>query len=294
MICVIGSGPAAVACIAPLVAKGVKVRVLDIGNRLDQTTVRRVESLAGQMPSQWNQSDIANIKGNMDFSTKGIPLKLSFGSDFPYHPPSLGTQYEGKDVGSLPSFALGGLSNVWGAAMLPYRDADILTWPIHSEELAPHYEAIANLTGLAARGDDLAKYFPLYSSHIHSVDMSTQAQSFLKDLERSRHQLHNKGIIFGQSRLAFIPSLLRPDHQCQSCTLCMYGCPYGVIFNSATLINHWIASGAIEYMDQRIVGTVQEAENEVIVSGTTTQGKIFEERFRNVSFWLLDYFQAQP
>jgi hypothetical protein len=33
--------------------------------------------------------------------------------------------------------ARGGLSNVWGAAMLPYRDADIADWPIKSAIACP-------------------------------------------------------------------------------------------------------------------------------------------------------------
>ena len=282
MICVIGSGPAAVACIAPLIQKGIKVRVLDIGNRIDDTTATRVRSLANQRPDQWSRSDVLGIKGNINPSRKGIPIKLSFGSDFSYRTPSWGVQYECKEVGSLPSFALGGLSNVWGAAMLPYRDEDIPTWPIDAQELAPHYEAVAHLTGLAATPDDLEPYFPLYSSHLHSIEMSTQAQSLLKDLQHSRHQLRNKGIVFGRSRLAFTPSLLQPQTHCQYCTLCMYGCPYGVIFNSATLIKQWIATGAIEYIDQRIVDTIEETGGKTIVKGRTTDGELFQEEYERV------------
>jgi hypothetical protein len=33
-------------------------------------------------------------------------------------------------IGVRPSLARGGLSNGWGAAMLPYLDADIPDWPI--------------------------------------------------------------------------------------------------------------------------------------------------------------------
>ena len=282
MICVIGSGPAAVACIAPFIKQGIKVRVIDIGHRLDETTTAQVSSLATQTPAQWSSSDISRLTQNKSRSYRGIPLKLSFGSNFPYRTPSFGMEYACKKVASLPSYALGGFSNVWGGAMLPYRAPDIATWPIDVEELAPHYEAVVNLTGLAATHDDLERYFPLYASHIHSLNMSTQAESLLKDLQHSREPLRHEGIIFGRSRLAFTPSVLEPQTKCQYCTLCMSGCPYGVIFNSSMLIKYWSASGAIQYVDQCIVETIRETGDDIVIKGRTTHGEMFEEHAQRV------------
>ena len=52
--------------------------------------------------------------------------------------------------GLKPSFARGGLSNGWGASVLPYHAKDFEGWPIGLADLAPHYQAIAPVIGMAA------------------------------------------------------------------------------------------------------------------------------------------------
>jgi len=279
---VIGSGPAAVAAIAALIKKGIKVRVLDVGHQIDGVTAAKVQSLVVQEPTAWNKENLSAIKGKVTTSTKGLSQKLSFGSDFPYRVPSYGVQYESQNTGILPSFALGGLSNVWGAAMLPYCNDDISDWPIQEKDLAVHYQAVADLTGLAAEKDDLEKIFPLYTSKAHSLKPNAQIQKFLKDLNSSRDRLWQKKIIFGRSRLAFSSSSLTSGCSCQYCTLCMHGCPYNVIFNSSTLINHWKAAGLIEYVDQKIVTHVEEKNHQVAVHGISLEGIPFKEHFDRV------------
>ena len=58
----------------------------------------------------------------MAADARGVPLKLVFGSDFPYCETAEKIPWHNHGTGLKPSLALGGLSNVWGAAMLPYRE----------------------------------------------------------------------------------------------------------------------------------------------------------------------------
>ena len=46
--------------------------------------------------------------------------------------------------------------------MLPHRDEDIADWPVKNSELAKHYRAVTEITGLAAQHDDLEEIFPLH------------------------------------------------------------------------------------------------------------------------------------
>ena len=64
--CVIGSGPAGVACAKALLARGADVHMLDA------------------QPAAWDPVQAAGLKSGLDADTTGIPLKLVFGSDFPY------------------------------------------------------------------------------------------------------------------------------------------------------------------------------------------------------------------
>src|SRR6185312_11694724 len=94
---------------------------------------------------------VARLKENNAPTSKGLPQKLLYGSDFPYRDSELHVPCSFDDVGLRPSLAQGGLSNVWGAALMPYIDSDISDWPIKSAELAKHYSAALKLSGMAAR-----------------------------------------------------------------------------------------------------------------------------------------------
>ena len=83
-----------------------------------------------------------------------------------------------------PSLALGGLSNVWGAAMLPYAAGDLDGWPLRLTDLAPHYSAALRLTGFAAGRDALEKTFPFYAENAASLRMSRQASRLWQNLQK--------------------------------------------------------------------------------------------------------------
>ena len=93
--------------------------MLDAGVTLEPERLGLVEKLKSREPAQWNPDDVAAYQAGMNPDVGGVPLKLAFGSDFPYREADahLGLQYD--KVGLRPSFAKGGLSNVWGATMMP-------------------------------------------------------------------------------------------------------------------------------------------------------------------------------
>ena len=88
-------------------------------------------------------------------------------------------KFRGADHGTglKPSLALGGLSNVWGAAMLPYRDEDISDWPIKNSDLTQHYRAVTEITGLAAQRDDLEEIFPLHCENLGNTSIKPPGES---------------------------------------------------------------------------------------------------------------------
>jgi hypothetical protein len=61
----------------------------------------------------------------------------------------------GQYLRIFKSESLGGLTNYWGATMLPFTDREMSRWPISSKALDPYYEQMAHLVGLAARPDAL-------------------------------------------------------------------------------------------------------------------------------------------
>ena len=261
MHCVIGSGAAGVACSKALLARGGQVLMLDAGLELEPERARLASQLAGTKPSAWTNGAVAALKGGMTAGAKGIPHKLLFGSDFPYRETKEQIPWEGHGVDLYPSLALGGLTNTWGAAMLPHRDTDIADWPIKNADLEEHFRAVTEFTGLAAQHDDLEELFPLHCPNPGPLQPSLQADLLLRNLNRHRDHLQAQGWHFGRARVA-----VRAAH-CVYCGLCMYGCPYGCIYNSADLVREMRAGKNFQYQRDVIVTTLRESGGKVFIAG---------------------------
>jgi choline dehydrogenase-like flavoprotein len=267
MHCIIGSGPAGVACAKALLARGADVLLLDAGIGLESERAQIVRELSQKKSSEWNSNQIAAIKGDVSATAKGIPLKKIFGSDFPYRETEEKIPWRGTGIGLQPSLALGGLSNVWGAAMLPHRDEDISDWPIKNSDLAQHYRAVANITGLAARRDDLEEIFPLHSRNPQPLKSSQQAELLLQNLNRHREKLRARGWHFGQSRLAVRAADSANGKGCVYCGLCMSGCVYGCIYNSADTVRELQREKNFRYEPNIIVTRLRENSEKVFIEG---------------------------
>jgi len=58
--------------------------MLDAGLELEPDRARIVRQCVRTRPAAWNPNQIATLKGGMAADATGVPLKLVFGSDFPY------------------------------------------------------------------------------------------------------------------------------------------------------------------------------------------------------------------
>jgi choline dehydrogenase-like flavoprotein len=267
MHCVIGSGPAGVACAKALLARGVEVLMLDAGIELEPERAQIVRELGAQKPSQWRPGCVAVLKEGLSVPDKSIPQKLAFGSDYPYRDAGKHAPWRGNGATVRPSLALGGFSTVWGAAMLPYRDADLADWPVKSGELTPHYRAVLAFTGLAAQRDDLADWFPLHCENPGALQLSRQAEALLQRLELHRATLRESGWRFGRARLALRAADSPRGSGCVYCRLCLYGCPYGCIYSSADTVRELRANPNFKYQGDVIVAQLRENSGRVFIAG---------------------------
>ena len=267
MHCVIGSGPAGVACAKALLARGANVLMLDAGLELEPERAKIVRQLAGAKPSAWPAADLAAVKGKMEASAKGIPLKLAFGSDFPYRETEKNILRQNHGTGIIPSLALGGLSNVWGSAMLPHPDADIADWPVKSADLEKHYRAVTGFTGLSGQHDDLEELFPLHCENPGVLHSSRQANLIFGNLKRHRDTLRERGWRFGRARVAVRAADGAKGAGCIHCGFCMYGCPYGCIYNSADTVRELRLDKNFQYQRDVIVTKLRENSEKVFIEG---------------------------
>jgi choline dehydrogenase-like flavoprotein len=251
-----------------LVKRGYQVTMLDGGVELETDRALMLKQLERQDAASWDAATIQRLKENMQSGTSGVALKYVYGSDFPYRETDTFIPRSATHAGIVSSLAKGGLSNVWGAAVLPYASEDIVDWPISIDELAPHYRAVLGFMRIAAADDALSSRFPLYCDNFHALPQSRQIEKFLADLRKNRQQLNARGFLFGGARVAV--SAQNPHgYACAACGLCTYGCPYGLIYNSATTLDELIAYPGFTYVPDVVVTKLTEAGDEVTIQATS-------------------------
>jgi choline dehydrogenase-like flavoprotein len=233
---VIGSGPSGVAVAEALLAAGRRVTLIDAGGMLAPDRIAAKQKLAASDPASWTPADLAFLKAP-PMRPGEVPEKSSFGSTYPYDPPVGATAHETHGAGIKSSYAVGGLSSVWGSALLPFRAADMMGWPITPLDLRDGYAAAARSMPLSARVDDLAADFPLHRDPGPALPRSRQARILLDRMAAHRDRLRSEGIGFGQSRLAV------DAPGCVRCGLCLAGCPRDLIHSTRGTLDRLRAAG---------------------------------------------------
>ena len=266
MVLVLGSGPAGVACASALLEAGEKVTMLDAGLELEPSRRSQLVNLQSMSSISWTKETAGFLRDGMEAARDGIPMKLAYGSDFAYRDPT-GQPITLDGAYGKPSYARGGLSNVWGASVLPYRTEDMSDWPITASDLAPHYRAALAMMPFAARHDGLEEQFPLYHDNPGMLSGSSQAEALLSDLELTASQLSARGVRFGASRLAVQAEGAGGNAGCVHCGMCLYGCPYEFIYNSAHAVDRLRGNSAFTYRPGVVVERLDEVSSQVEVTG---------------------------
>lgn len=272
-IAVIGSGLASTAAVQELIERGVRPTIIDIGLGLDEARSQVVDRMSSRSKEEWDNIDIATITENPTVNDgSDIPKKLVFGSDYIY-----GTAKDEsplKHNGIVPpfSFAKGGFSAGWGAAVLPPDDNDISDWPVKNEELAPYFKKVLSGRPYSARDDELSLDFPILDAGKPSLRLTQGNEMLLSDLRRSG--LLKKGrLVFGQSRLMVRATDGDGRKGCKYCGYCMSGCVYGAIYKASDDIDRYIANRKVDYIGNAAVQTIRQSGGVVTVSFINEEGR---------------------
>jgi choline dehydrogenase-like flavoprotein len=271
MFYVVGSGPSGVSCAYALLRQGCAVTMLDSGLTLESFRARKLQRIQEAGPASWTGSEAIFLREGRKAGLRGIPVKLAYGSDFPYRRVDGGATVIARTGANLrSSFARGGFSHVWGSAVMPYIAADMRDWPIGLERLAPHYKAVFDFMPLAAREDKLTRSFPLYSRSFEALKTSQQAEALLQDLDKNEAALNKMGIEFGGARVAVWAR--QNGHKCVQCALCLYGCPYQLIYCSSATLQDVARFTNFHYVPGVHVQRVQETPGGVKIISNPVSG----------------------
>nr|WP_070959184.1 GMC oxidoreductase [Hyphomonas sp. Mor2] len=242
---VIGSGPAGVSAAMALIARGQSVTLLDGGKTLPENLRDRQNTFADKAADTWSDEDALNWQ-QPQLEHSG-DLAMRFGSTHAQTPlddlfaPE--TPFSGRS-----SHASGGLSNVWGAAVLPYRQQDIAAWPVTADELASHYQAVSRFMPISGTsGGDLQDLFTAFdAAALTALPSGPQASALLDRLADRREALRAAGVFFGPSRQAVRDS-------CFLCGQCLHGCPWSLIYSAEQTLTELRRSERFTYRPGAIV-----------------------------------------
>ena len=223
--------------------------------------------MAATSPRMWQPSDLALTRFSAE-GASGRGYKRLFGSDLAFRDDGVLRLSADPRVGTRPSYALGGLSNVWGSGLLPYTDRDLAGWPITAKDLADGYRAVLDFVPYAAEEDEFAERYPLLRAPDGPLLRTQAGEALLARLRRHRAALSAAGYCFGATRLAVRVGHPAPSRGCVYCGHCLDGCPYGHIYNAAQTIDELRRQGLIEYRSGLHVDRVFERDRQVLIEAT--------------------------
>ncbi len=251
--CVVGSGPTGLTCAYILLKRGIRVTMLDFGNIPKGAAHENID----RYQTNVNRDDLISVKdlklNRRSRETDIIPTRADF--IFNYFYADTHQFIIGQKTNAIAniSLAMGGLSNLWGGAILPATAPDIADWPISLDDLKPFYQEILEFMPLSAVDDGLARKFEFHAGRPHNFPLGPQAAELLGDLESSQPDLESSGIYFGRAKLAIDPGLpvSHPNYT------------YGAIFNSAVAMKNLMKNENFKYIPEIFVKEIKESGEEV-------------------------------
>ena len=228
---IVGSGPSGVSAAWPLVEAGVDVVMLDAGTpRASEIPAERpdlVDIRAGGA-GMWRyllRPDLSGLRQTADTSPK---IRCAMGVDFEAGYLS-GNHLAPSGYTTIGALAVGGLSNVWGANVPAYDDADLDGFPISPADLAPSYHVIAGRVGVSRNADD---------THVNGMAVPSQPGLPLSGIAGAvyaRYQAAKDamGLAMAPVRNAVLTEAAHGRAACNLCGTCMWGCGRNAIYNSA-------------------------------------------------------------
>lgn len=284
-VAVIGSGVTGVFAARVLAARGLKVTILDVGETLDAERQAAVAKLRDLDPSEWPADQRNLISTNATMGGEELPKKMHFGSDYIYAADRSFAHVVANRAGRAPypTFARGGFSNIWGAAVLPPDACDMADWPVSRSTMEPYFRQVAAQLPLCGDGGTLARSFPTYKSFVGRLDPGPQGLSLLKDLERAAERLMAENVLYGPARLAIHTTAEEAEVlPCNGCGQCFTGCVRGSIFSTLPMLEGMVRRGEITYRGGLFVRALREDDDKAHVEVLDLREGSRELRFNAV------------
>jgi ferredoxin len=260
-IAIVGTGAAGLGVLTALIdkKKDFKIVVFDIGDNI--APKNKVDSSDNNQILQYYSQVYRDIRRNNSFEFP--PPKTHFAEKIPRQP-------VGKKLKIFKSRAFGGLTNYWGATMLPLTDREMKGWPIKKEDLYPYYEKISELVGLSSGDDDLNKYFKRDFSTRPAIRPVDILEKLDKVVHQNSHQ--NNYHFFSGSNRCGLETREGRSNSCVYCGQCLAGCFNDSIYSSRMSIKKYLNDPRVEYIQEKVI----KISNDNFSSVITETGRVYK------------------
>ncbi len=265
---VVGSGAAGTWAAFELAREGRRVLVLDVG----------LKPLA-QPPLSARFADLRRSNPHDDPELLGKRFESLSNVVGPYQSPKLNAPRfrfvtdRAGELGPLrsdgstitQSFAYGGLANAWGAGTYRFTTDDLRHFPLPVGALEPFYDEITRTIGISGTDDDLSAHFGSSAGLQPPLRLDRLATHALSGYERQRARFRADGFTIGRPRLAVLSEALNGRPACTYDNLSFWEPRLKYVYIPAWTLDPLIASGAIDYLDQKLVLSFSEVDGGVDV-----------------------------
>lgn len=240
---VIGSGASGGMAAWNLTRKGIKVLLLDAGQRF-----KKSDFWIHMFPYEYRERiRKGEIPPRVFLNTKEQPYLTS--PDQPF------------DL--VRVWGIGGKTNVWGRVSLRYSDLDFksaerdgweIPWPISYKDVAPYYDKVEQLIGVCG-GDDDSEVLPGSKYHLPPPNFRCGEVLLKKAAGRS-------GIPVVNVRRAVLTRNHNGFAKCHYCGRCGDGCDTSSFFNAGDyLIDPALKTGKLEIKNNAVVARILVDKN---------------------------------
>jgi hypothetical protein len=230
-ITVIGSGATALSVLDVVASRpGVQVTLIRPERRLQ---LHRVERIG---PAWNNEAFVAMIRSlRRELGLKFPPPKTHFGN--------LPEVAVVRDWGQIWRSNLhGGLTQFWGASMVPFTDRELGNWPLRRVDLEEDYWAVAERVGITGLDDALRGYFNDGFAVLPPIKTIAPIKLLIDRL--AHHEGQTLDVLSGASRMGVETRPNRPN-ACVYSGDCMSGCSRGAVFSALPHIETHVERGTV-------------------------------------------------
>ena len=173
--------------------------------------------------------------------TDAYDFKTRLGQDYVYRRFSEKPKINLEELRLPTSFAYGGLSNVWGATMLPFSHMDITSWPDFMQDLDEYYLQVASNIPISQHSWKNSEFYKRYSNREGMY------------LSKNITQILERGLdVHRETELSPMPLAVRTsnfsDKGCIYCNQCLKGCPSDYIWRSTHAFDSILKTEKVKYI----------------------------------------------